>query len=370
MDDVDDAPASHTPSPSNSSPSASPSPSHSLSPSPCHPPLPITVVHPSDSPQPNGNASDNVTVASAAPHHQILTLALPIQHPPPSASAIGGGREDCWSEGATSSLIDAWGERFLDLNRGSLKQKQWQEVAEVVSSRDDYTKAPRTEAQCKNRIDTLKKKYKLEKAKITAGGPSASSSWPFFHRLDALLGPVTKPSPLPAVAPTKQPPPAAVAAAARSHFPQKQRTHLPSKRKASLPPAAASPPSSSDSFPPEAPAPLANGRQKGAPAAGMKELARAILNFGEVYQRVENSKLQQAMELERQRMGFASELEMQRIQFFMKTQMELFRLKLRRPSTGPSGGGGTGNNHHLQSRRRHHPQPPRNKIGCTNENSE
>lgn len=84
-------------------------------------------------------------------------------------------------------LIDAWGERYMELSRGNLKQKHWQEVADIVSSRDDYTKPPKTDIQCKNRIDTVKKKYKIEKAKVASG--SGPSRWPFFDRLDRLIGP-------------------------------------------------------------------------------------------------------------------------------------------------------------------------------------
>ncbi|KAF8413744.1 hypothetical protein HHK36_001737 [Tetracentron sinense] len=36
-------------------------------------------------------------------------------------------REDCWSEDATYTLIEAWGDRYLELNRGNLRQKHWQE---------------------------------------------------------------------------------------------------------------------------------------------------------------------------------------------------------------------------------------------------
>ncbi|KAF8388688.1 hypothetical protein HHK36_025368 [Tetracentron sinense] len=99
-----------------------------------------------------------------------------------------------WIVGATSTLIDAWGERHLELNRGYLRQKQWKEIAIIVSSCEDYTKPPKTELQCKNRIDTLKKKYKHEKAKIASGtGPTM---WPFFHRLDHLIDPTAQ-SPVP-----------------------------------------------------------------------------------------------------------------------------------------------------------------------------
>ncbi|KAE8653216.1 hypothetical protein Csa_019617 [Cucumis sativus] len=78
-------------------------------------------------------------------------------------------REDCWSEDATSTLIDAWGRRFLDLNRGNLRQKDWQDVADSVNSLHGLTKKThRTDVQCKNRIDTVKKKYKTERARVSA----------------------------------------------------------------------------------------------------------------------------------------------------------------------------------------------------------
>lgn len=122
----------------------------------------------------------------------VTELSTP---PPPSSSSAGRQvpfREDCWTEEATSTLVDAWGRRYLELNRGNLRQKDWQEVADAVNTRHGHTKKTRrTDVQCKNRIDTLKKKYKVEKAKITTGNnqiPSPSSSWPFFSRLDLLIG--------------------------------------------------------------------------------------------------------------------------------------------------------------------------------------
>ncbi|XWS16125.1 hypothetical protein CRYUN_Cryun34aG0058700 [Craigia yunnanensis] len=167
------------------------------------------------SPSPPSNGRLTVTVAAAPPsepaspeepqqHENTLTPALPPQQhentliltlPPPqqpknNGGGGGGGREDCWSEGATGVLIDAWGERYLELSRGNLKQKHWKEVADIVSGREDSTKNPKTDIQCKNRIDTVKKKYKLEKAKIAAGG--GPSKWVFFEKLDQLIGPTAK----------------------------------------------------------------------------------------------------------------------------------------------------------------------------------
>ncbi|ONK55153.1 uncharacterized protein A4U43_UnF7050 [Asparagus officinalis] len=83
----------------------------------------------SDDPQPSAvAASIAFTVAassSAHPPPQTLTLALPIQNPSPNPNS---NPSDSWSDGATSALIDAWGERYLHLRRDNLKQPHWQEV--------------------------------------------------------------------------------------------------------------------------------------------------------------------------------------------------------------------------------------------------
>ncbi|KVI09661.1 hypothetical protein Ccrd_011958 [Cynara cardunculus var. scolymus] len=254
---------------------------------------------------PRSNRRITVTVASAAPPQNTLTLALPIQQPRTvggvggggSGGGGGGGREDCWSEGATAVLIDAWGERYLELSRGNLKQKHWKEVADIVSSREDYMKAPKTDIQCKNRIDTVKKKYKLEKAKIASGG--GPSTWGFYDRLDQLIGP----------------------------------TATGKSGSSSLPFNASS-----------------TGRQQQDRGRGgreknwgdsVRELTKAIMKFGEAYEQAESSKLQQMVEMQKQSMKFAKELELQRMQFFMKTQLELSQLKHSR-----RGVGNNNNNHH------------------------
>jgi hypothetical protein len=51
----------------------------------------------------------------------------------------------------------------MELNRGNLRQKDWQDVADAVNALHGHTKKThRTDVQCKNRIDTIKKKYKIE----------------------------------------------------------------------------------------------------------------------------------------------------------------------------------------------------------------
>ncbi|PSS18133.1 Trihelix transcription factor [Actinidia chinensis var. chinensis] len=323
---------------------------------------------------PNGRIT--VTVAAAPPQNNTLTLALPIQQPRPAGNGGGGGgREDCWSEGATSVLIDAWGERYMELSRGNLKQKHWKEVADIVSSREDYTKPPKTDIQCKNRIDTVKKKYKVENSKIAAGG--GPSKWPFFERLDHLIGPTAKTAggstSTPSLPSGGHKVPMGIPVGVRSvhefqHHQKQQQQNQNQKQKQkkkqqlrrqapidsdssgseSEPPT----PDSIDSFPPEtyvpkrprmqremnlsAVRPVMNQRSKDRAERdknwgnSVRELTRAILKFGEAYEQAESSKLQQLVEMEKQRMKFAKELELQRMQFFMKTQLELSQLKHRR----------------------------------------
>uniref|UniRef100_A0A0E0KR44 Myb/SANT-like DNA-binding domain-containing protein n=1 Tax=Oryza punctata TaxID=4537 RepID=A0A0E0KR44_ORYPU len=312
------------------------------------------AASPSPSPSPVASAlpvADPVTVA-AGPPSGLLALALPIQKQQHAAASPnpggGGGREDAWSEGATAALIEAWGERFVALGRGSLRHPQWQEVADAVSSREGYAKAPKSDVQCKNRIDTLKKKYKIERAK-------PASSWKFFGRLDDLLAPTYNQKPGGngggggggggASLNGRNPVPTAL----RVGFPQRSRTPLMpaplaavKRRAPSLEPSASS--ESSDGFPPERelafpPLPPNGKKSRGADegrggggggdrAQGLRELAQAIRRFGEAYERVETAKLEQAAEMERRRLDFASELESQRVQFFLNTQMELSQQRL------------------------------------------
>lgn len=310
---------------------------------------------PASSPGAIGRIS--VTVAAPAPMEQpaanSYALALPIQNQ--ARGNNGGGREDCWSEGATAILIEAWGERYLELSRGNLKQKHWKEVAEIVNGREDYVKVPKTDIQCKNRIDTVKKKYKSEKAKIAAGGIITTSKWPFYDKLDHLIGPAAKISGVSATGKSNLPQQKVPVGFRPNQFnPEKkiqhqqvdlkyQKVHLRPR----VPPVdsdssekEALSPISSDSFPPEGcerkRAKVMKGRKGKGWGSSVMELTDAIVKFGEAYEQAETSKLQQLVEMEKQRMKFAKDLELQRMQFFMKTQMEISQLKLGKKSCNTS----------------------------------
>ncbi|KAL5730729.1 hypothetical protein ACHQM5_003523 [Ranunculus cassubicifolius] len=265
-------------------------------------------------------------------------------------------REDCWSEDATSTLVDAWGERHLELNRGNLRQKHWQEVADAVNARHGAVKkARRTDVQCKNRIDTLKKKYKIEKAKILASGGSISSSWPFYQRLDALIGPNMPPKkhapPLPPLAlplpyrknSTQSPLPHASSVVPRggSKRPAPSPSPVPVaiddsffRKNYSAIAAAAAASTDSDTSRSSTES-TRRDRDREGEVDGVKELAQAITKFGEIYEKVEGVKQRQMVDLEKQRMEFMKTLEFQRMQLFMDWQVQLEKIKRTKRSSAP-----------------------------------
>ncbi|KAL2244777.1 UNVERIFIED_CONTAM: Trihelix transcription factor ASIL2 [Sesamum indicum] len=301
----------------------------------------------------------------------LVESSTPQGHPP---SRQVPSREDCWTEEATSTLVDAWGRRYLELNRGNLRQKDWQEVADVVNARHGHTKKTRrTDVQCKNRIDTLKKKYKTEKAKISDSNGTLTSSWPFFSRLEFLIGsnfnkhqskltssamplassqstqPLSLPSPPMAVPlPYRKPLPSAMVMPVI--LPQKRPTPSPPvdesyfrKNYSVMAAAAAAAEDETEEDDGYLEGEEAEGSEDRAPEEeevgeeGMRRLAKAIERFGEIFEKVEGMKQRQMVELEKQRMQFAKDLEVQRMQLFMDTQVQLEKIKQAKRSRSSDG---------------------------------
>ncbi|CAN4111381.1 unnamed protein product [Withania somnifera] len=91
-------------------------------------------------------------------------------------------KRDEWSEGAVSCLLEAYEAKWILRNRAKLKGQDWEDVAKDVSARANSTKALKTQTQCKNKIESMKKRYRSESA-----AAADASSWPLYPRLDLLL---------------------------------------------------------------------------------------------------------------------------------------------------------------------------------------
>ncbi|XP_031252271.1 uncharacterized protein LOC116110190 [Pistacia vera] len=90
-----------------------------------------------------------------------------------------------WSDAAIACLLDAYLDKFMQLNRGNLRGRDWEEVAVTVSERCE--KHSKSVEQCKNKVDNLKKRYKLERHRMNNGGIS-TSHWPWFKKMEQIVG--------------------------------------------------------------------------------------------------------------------------------------------------------------------------------------
>ncbi|AQL07395.1 trihelix transcription factor ASIL2 [Zea mays] len=89
-----------------------------------------------------------------------------------------------WSDGETSTLLDAWGARHLRECGGALRPADWRACADAVTSRRAAAgRAPRTVDQCKNRLDYLKKLLRAERSRAKGARPTTP---PFSGCLDRL----------------------------------------------------------------------------------------------------------------------------------------------------------------------------------------
>ncbi|XP_024376442.1 uncharacterized protein [Physcomitrium patens] len=97
-----------------------------------------------------------------------------------------------WSESATVVLLQAFGEKYRALDRGNFTSKIWADVAARVNSRGSLTgnvvdRIPKTQEQCRIKVDNLKKRYKVEREKRRVSG-SGTSKWIFYDMMDKLIG--------------------------------------------------------------------------------------------------------------------------------------------------------------------------------------
>ncbi|CAN1747637.1 Uridylate kinase PUMPKIN, chloroplastic [Linum perenne] len=91
-----------------------------------------------------------------------------------------------WSDSAISCLLDAYMEKYSQLSRGNLRGRDWEVVAETVNERGGPNSRKSVE-QCKNKIDNLKKRYKVEVQRINSNG-GGGSNWHWFKQIEAIIG--------------------------------------------------------------------------------------------------------------------------------------------------------------------------------------
>ncbi|CAL5062913.1 unnamed protein product [Urochloa decumbens] len=127
---------------------------------------------------------------------------------PLSAAAAPPQKRDEWTEAGIVRLLEAYEAKWLLRNRAKLKWTDWVDIAREVSAhcaadaaaagKPNNAPAPgggstnsssaKTPNQCKNKIESMKKRYRAESAAVARAGPAAAGpSWRFFARMDGLL---------------------------------------------------------------------------------------------------------------------------------------------------------------------------------------
>ncbi|XP_021768524.1 trihelix transcription factor ASIL2-like [Chenopodium quinoa] len=101
----------------------------------------------------------------------------------------------CWTQDETLALIHAYQDKWYSLRRRNLRTADWEAVADEVNRRCPDQSPPKSSAQCRHKMEKLRKRYRAEKQRIGAL-PShnnfvgnrffPSSSWVFFDLMDAM----------------------------------------------------------------------------------------------------------------------------------------------------------------------------------------
>ncbi|CAA2933313.1 Hypothetical predicted protein [Olea europaea subsp. europaea] len=208
-----------------------------------------------------------------------------------------------WNEEESFVLLEVWGERYMELGRRSLRAEDWVEVAEKVL---EMSGVERTEMECRSQLDVLKIKYKKERVKLESG---QASKWVFFKKMDVLLNMRTRGH-------------CGLGCGIDSgeYVFMNPRVYL--DRSNVLDEMRDSPGQSDEEDDEEE---GLGDEEEGAESA--KLLAESIQRFGQIYEKIEDSKRKQMMELEKMRRDFQRELELQKKQIVEHAQAEIAKVR-------------------------------------------
>ncbi|KAE8793924.1 trihelix transcription factor ASIL1 [Hordeum vulgare] len=274
-------------------------------------------------------ASPSSSPSSASPsprskRRRTDRYALGFEFAPRSAPSAPAPRATPeWTEDSTFALLDAWGERFACAGRRSISAGEWLDVSRIVAAAASRPAGYFSEAQCRNRIDTLRKMFRKEKERSRLAAHRSSnpspSKWVYFDKMLSLMSPPT-PTPPPLL-----PPLTPLVTRRRDTHPVPRRSWGVDVAELVLAGCSKVEPRNSVSD-----AQLRENQTYETGAVQGDEFAmltESIDRLREVYERVENSKRQHMEELKRMRKDMQRELEVRRREILEKAQMEIASLE-------------------------------------------
>ncbi|KAK7291455.1 hypothetical protein RIF29_06615 [Crotalaria pallida] len=232
---------------------------------------------------------------------------------PPRGVKLSHSRSSAedWTEHATFVLLEVWGDKFLQLGRNSLRTEDWHDVAEKVS---EEMKVERNVFQCRNMLDKLKRRYKKEKARIDEMCLS-TSKWAYFKKMDMLMA-----------SSARQEYGLACGVDSGEYVFMNTRVYL--NKSNGFDEMRDSPgESETDEDNDDSKTGIGGGGHEEEDETSYRVLADSIQKFGKIYEKIENSKRQQMMELEKMRLDFNRELELQKKQILERAQSEIAKIQ-------------------------------------------
>jgi hypothetical protein len=95
-----------------------------------------------------------------------------------------GSERETWIDEEVEALLDVWGNTYIHVKRENLGKRHWETVVKEVNIRLSHQ---REQPQMKNKIDSLKKRYKREK--LSKGESDRNLiTWKWYDRCDMLWG--------------------------------------------------------------------------------------------------------------------------------------------------------------------------------------
>ncbi|KAL9231172.1 hypothetical protein vseg_006429 [Gypsophila vaccaria] len=98
------------------------------------------------------------------------TAILAVPAPPPPSDPPPPPRKfpaPCWTHEETLALIGAYQDKWYSLRRRNLRTADWDAVAEEVTRRCPGQSPPKSSAQCRHKMEKLRKRYRTEKQRIS-----------------------------------------------------------------------------------------------------------------------------------------------------------------------------------------------------------
>ncbi|XP_024392159.1 uncharacterized protein [Physcomitrium patens] len=89
-----------------------------------------------------------------------------------------------WSARAVALFLDLYEEKYFEMDRGGFRSKDWEQLVERFNMEGGCGK---TMKQCRDKMDSLKKRHKLERGRKASTG-AETCSWVWFDKMDGMFG--------------------------------------------------------------------------------------------------------------------------------------------------------------------------------------